>query len=356
MNNNIENNGEIPMEAKSPFGKRSLDIAAVIIAIAVGAAFALLVIKDFIGLNTFVFCLIAIAGVGYMLYKDDNLDVKNFIFSGGSFLVYASVFFRLEQEIYTALTFPTLLALLIITTIFSSKSGAKMGLATFLFRLFGPIARMDKIFIGLSVFRKNEKKQKHKYKQVLFGILISIGLLAIVIPLMMSAEAAFEKLLENIIEKINIEFEIQRFIGKTIAGTAVAMVFCGFLYTFTKGKMIGTFAKDKAVQKEDNHTMIITVLSIMGVVFLAFAIVQFNSLFISTEALVENTTFARTARDGYFQLVVLSVINFLLVLACTKMQRGSNKAGRIVIKILTTYFTVLNAYLLASSAYHFYIF
>ena len=146
-------------------------------------------------------------------------------------------------------------------------------------------------------------------------------------------------------------FKIDKFIGKAIAGAVIAILFCGFLYTFTKDKMVGTKEKDKTVPKGDNHTLIITVLSIMGLVFLVFAIVQFNSLFISKESIVENTTFAKTAREGYFQLVVLSVINFIMVLMCTQMQNGSNKISQNIIKVLTTYFTLLNVYLLASSAY-----
>ena len=347
MNNDIQNQIQKP----SPFGKRSLDVAAVTISIAVGLAFALLVIKDFIGINLFLFSAIAIAGVGYMLQKDDNLDIKNFMFFGGIFLVYASVFFRLEQEIYTFFTFPTLIFMLVITTIYSSKAGAKKGVITFLYRMFGPVARVDKIFVGLSSFNKSGKKQKSKYTQVLFGVLISLGLLVIVIPLMMSAEAAFSQFVENIVDKIQIDFEFEKFIWKSIAGAVIAILFCGFLYTFTKDKIIGTKEKEKASDGKDNHALLITVLSIMGFVFLVFAIVQFNSLFISKEAIVENTTFAETARNGYFQLVVLSIINFLMVLMCTKMQKGHNKVSKNIIKVLTTYFTLLNVYLLVSSAY-----
>ena len=177
-------------------------MTAVIISIIVGTAFALLAIKNFIGINMFLFSLIAIAGVGYTLYKDENLDVKNFAFFGGSFLIYASVFFRLEQEIYTVLTFPILLFLLVITTLFSSKEGAKKGIVTFLYRLFGPIARVDKIFVGLSSLKKDGKKSSKEFRQILFGLLISLGLLVIVIPLMVSAEAAFKQFLDTIAQKI----------------------------------------------------------------------------------------------------------------------------------------------------------
>lgn len=356
MNSNIANNSNEDNTLKqtqgvSSFGKRGLDVSAVIISIAVGLAFSLLVLKDFIGINLFLFSAIAIAGVGYMLYKDDNLDVKNFVYFAGVFLIYASVFFRLEQEAFTVLTFPILIFLLGITTIFSSKSCAQKGLITYLYRQFGPVARVDKIFLVLASLKKGEKKNERKHTQVLLGVLISVGLLIIVIPLMMSAEAAFGEFLENIIDKINLNIELDTFVAKTIAGGIIAMVFCGFLYTFTKDKMIGTKDKEKTVEKQDNHTLIITVLSIMGFVFLVFALVQFNSLFVSKEAIVKNTTFAHAARQGYFQLVVLSVINFVMVLACTRMQRGSNKVTRNIIKAMTTYFTVLNVYLLVSSAY-----
>ena len=351
MDSNLENNIQIQTEEKSPYGSRGLDIGAVIISIIIGFAFALLVIKDYVGINMFLFSLMAILGVGYMLHKDDNLDVKNFAFFGGAFLIYASVFFRLEQEVYTVLAFPTLLALLIVTTMFSSKKTAKLGIATFLYRMFGPIARVDKIFVGLSSLKQGDKPKKQKSLQVLWGVLISAGLLIIVIPLMMSAEAAFESFIENIVENIELNFDVQKFFWKTVAGIAIAVIFGGFLWTFTKDKMNGSKDKKKIADGKDNHAMIITVLSVMGLVFLLFSIIQFNSLFVSKESIIENSTFAEAARDGYFQLVVLSIINFVMVLFCTGMECGSNKVTRNIIKGLTTYFTVLNVYLLASSAY-----
>ena len=348
MENNISTEKK---DEKIIFGSKGLDLWAVTISIIVGAAFSLLVIKNYIGINLFLFSLLAIAGVGYVLYKDDNLDVKNYAYFGGAFLIYASVFFRLNQEIYTVLTFPVLISLLVITTMFSTKNGSKEGMSTFFYRLFGPIGRIDKIFAALSRFRKTDGVKDKKYKQVLYGVLISLGLLIIVIPLMISAEAAFADFLENIFDKIHFDFDIGKFVWKVIAGTAIAMVFGGFLYTFTKDKMIGQVSAKEKEEGRDNTSVIITVLAIMGFVFLVFAIVQFSSLFISKEAIVANTTFAKTAREGYFQLVVLSVINFIMVLVSIAAQKGENKKSKNIIRILTTYFTLLNVYLLISSGY-----
>ncbi len=350
MDINIENEVNIKSENKNTFGSKGLDLAAVILSIVVGLAFPLLVIKDFVGINLFLFSFMAIIAVGYILYRDDNIDIKNFIFFAAAFLIYASVFFRSTQEIYIILTFPALVVMLVLTTMFSTKKGAKKGILTYLYRQFGPIARADKIFNAFSSI-SNKQKGKKKRIQIALGVLISIGLLIIVIPLMVSAEAAFAALVDQIIEKIQLKFDLQKFFWKTIAGIAIAVIFCGFLYTFTKDKETGTKKKIKNTNGHDNHTMIITVLSIMGLIFLVFAIVQFNSLFISRESIIRNTTFAEIARQGYFQLVILSVINFVMVLLCTGMQKGSNKITKKIIVILTTYFVLLNVYLLVSSAY-----
>lgn len=351
MDNNTEKNIANEKMKTNIFGSKSMDIAAVLIAAAVGFAFSILVMKEYIGINLFLFSALAIAGVGYMLYKDDNLDIKNFAFFAGAFLVFASVFFRFKNEVFTFFAFPILISMLVLTTMYSSKKGAKKGMITYLFRQFGLVARVDKIFTSLSSFKKEGKQKNKKANQVLIGALISVGLLLVVIPLMMGAEAAFEQFIDKIIENIRIDFDFETFIGKSVAGVVIAILFCGFLYTFTKDKMIGNKESEKTNVNKDNHTIIITVLSIMGFVFLVFALIQFNSLFISKETIVENTTFAETARNGYFQLVVLSVINFVMVLMFTKMQSGTSKTAKNVIKILTTYFTVLNVYLLVSSAY-----
>ena len=96
--------------------------------------------------------------------------------------------------------------------------------------------------------------------------------------------------------------------------------------------MTGSKKPESDSASQDNHLFIITVLSIVGAVFLLFAIVQFNSLFASRETVAASSTFAQTAREGYFQLVVLSVINFIMVLVFNRMQKGSSKAS-----VITSY-------------------
>ncbi|MBN2879517.1 MAG: DUF4173 domain-containing protein [Clostridia bacterium] len=351
MENKIENNLEAKAGRAPVFGSRSLDLSAVIISIIVGAAFSLLVIKEYIGINLFLFSLIAISGIGYILYKDDNLDIKNFVFFGGAFIVYASYFLRLRHGVFNGLTIVILVGLLVITSMFSSKRSAEKGVLTYLYRQFGPVARIDKIFAGFAALKKSDNQKAHKSLQIILGVLISIVLLIIVIPLMMSAEAAFESFIQNVVDKIKIDFDLTTFFWKIIAGGAIAIIFCGFLFTFTRDKMIGSKKAEKAVDGKDNHALILTVLFIMGTVFLFFAVIQFGALFASRESIVEKSTFAQTAREGYFQLVVLSIINFIMVLVFNRAQRGSNKLTGKIIKYMTTYFTLLNVYLLASSAY-----
>jgi len=351
MENKTENNTEAKAVRVPVFGSRSLDVSAVIVSVIVGATFSLLVIKDFIGINLFLFSCIAIAGMGYILYKDDNLDIKNFTFFGGAFIIYASYFLRLRHAVFNGLTIMILVGLLVITSMFSSKRSAEKGFLTYLYRQFGPVARIDKIFAGFAALKKNGKEKSRKSTQIILGVLISAVLLIIVIPLMMSAEAAFESFIQNIVDTIKIDFDFETFFWKIIAGCAIAIIFCGFLFTFTKDKMIGTKKGEKAIDGKDNHAFILTVLFIMGAVFLLFAVVQFGALFVSRESIVENSTFARTAREGYFQLVVLSIINFVMVLVFNRAQSGSNMVTGKIIKYMTTYFTLLNVYLLISSAY-----
>jgi hypothetical protein len=209
------------------------------------------------------------------------------------------------------------------------------------------VGLVDKIVIAIGSLKNKESTSKRHGLQVLIGAGITIVLLCVIIPLMISADEMFRVTLNDIFG----DFKPMTFILKSILSVFLAMVFFGFIYIITTKRRN---AKEISEKKERSSfpAVILTIIITLAVVFSFFAIVQFNYLFVGARSnLPANFDPAEYARNGYFQLVVLSVISFFIILISVRFSKNSSNNAMRAVRIILSYFNVLNIYILASAAY-----
>lgn len=176
---------------------------------------------------------------------------------------------------------------------------------------------------------------------------ITAVLLAIILPLMLSADEMFKVKLTDMFG--NSDFGT--LILKAILSAFIAMLFFGFIYLITAHRH-KQMPKSKAADLPSVTTVILTIIIALAVVFTFFAVVQFSYLFGGVASdLPDNFSYAQYARDGYFQLVVLSILNFVIILSCIFFSNKGSAGAKRAIKIILAYFNLLNIYLLVSAAY-----
>ncbi len=345
----LKQNESIAKNMVGYFAERKNRAFAVIAAIVFGVIFTVLVTEHRIGINYFLVVLLAVAVFGYIMNKDGSISSGRYAFWSAILLMYASVFFRLQNEVYTAVTILFMPILLVILTIFSAKSKPKYLIANGIIRLVGSIAFVDKIFVAIKSLMGNEEgKSKKQLAKILIGVGISLVLLLMIVPLMFSADAAFESF---IVDFINLT-EISKILWKSVLSAIIAVLFFGFLYIITVKKN----APEKPVlshdRKYDADTVLITVLSVVGAIYTLFAAVQFTYLFGGLKSgLPDGVSITEYARSGYFEQVFMTVINLALIgisILLTEKSLGKTKTA---INIMLVYFIAINFYLLISSAY-----
>jgi ABC-type multidrug transport system fused ATPase/permease subunit len=83
-------------------------------------------------------------------------------------------------------------------------------------------------------------------------------------------------------------------------------------------------------------TVLLTILSLLNIVYIIFAVIQFAYLFGgNTFILPSSFTYAEYARRGFFELIVVTVINFaILFFSITFVKKESRKASTIFTFIL----------------------
>lgn len=150
-----------------------------------------------------------------------------------------------------------------------------------------------------------EKKEKNNiFKAVCFTGIIAL----IVIGLLCSADNEFAKIFSTIFKDINI-FNVPELTGRIIIIIIAFFYFAGFFMNMLdKENGLKEFEKDEKAEKKESYTirMMITVLNL---VYLVFCFTQIKVLF--TE---QNIKYSEFARKGFFQLMIVSLINIAMIL------------------------------------------
>lgn len=208
------------------------------------------------------------------------------------------------------------------------------------------IAFIFRPFTDLSDFLKDRKllsgKPEGKGKYVFFGILIALPLLLVIIALLCSADAVFS----NMFEYLFSDFLTFLFEGN-IWGIAALFLFAFFASYCLLCRFSLRTIREEVTDKRTAEPMIgITFTGLISLVYLVFCFIQIVYLFGGLGTLPENYTYAKYAREGFFQLVFVCMINLALVLACNKRFRKNN-----ILKGLLIFISLCTYIMIASSTY-----
>jgi len=209
---------------------------------------------------------------------------------------------------------------------------------------FGSLSCIIRPFTDAHEFNKDKPKGKSKtFLYVTLGVLISIPLCLIVISLLADADVVFRQSVNRIMDLININ---------DAAGIAFRILF-GFVATY----MFLAYLCKKMIKEKKSDSKVfepviaITVTGILSVIYLLFSGIQVAYLFLGNLKLPEGYTYAQYAREGFFQLFGVSLINLVIVLVCISIFK-ENKA----LKVLLTIFTVCTYVMIASASMRMYMY
>lgn len=175
------------------------------------------------------------------------------------------------------------------------------------------------------------KEKKQTISAAIIGAVCAVPMLIIVILLLSSADAVFSRMMEKIYESIHLPDNVWDILW--IEVTFVISAFLAYLvpYVLQAGEV-----KVKGEKHGNNNPVIaITFTGMMGFVYLVFCLIQFMFLFTKTMSLPAGYTYAKYAREGFYQLLAVCLINIVMVSVCTRAFRKS--------RVLTAILTVIAA-------------
>ena len=174
------------------------------------------------------------------------------------------------------------------------------------------------------------------------GLLVAVPVMAVMIPLLMSADAAFEGLLDQLPE-----FEVEEALNTALFGAALGVIL------YTRGVALHHKAKSEMAPKPIKGVHPLTVNTILFavaavyLVYLASQLAYFVGGF--SGILPEDFTMAEYARRGFFEMSELAAINLgLMALAVGLVQKETKTP--LLTRLLCLFIGVITVFLVCTAS------
>ena len=207
-----------------------------------------------------------------------------------------------------------------------------------------PFEHMGAMFYALSHKDKGDGTgEKRKVGSVLIGLACAVPVLLIVVPLLMSADAAFE----NLLDRVSFDGDGEGYVT-LIFGVGVFMIL--FSRLFGAGLPREAQANGEKERKGLDTTLLITFLSVICVVYVAYLVSQLAYFFNAFAGLLpKEFTVAQYARRGFFEMSVVCLINlFLLMVALLGAQKKNGKEPGLI-RALALFLCIFSLVLIATA-------
>ena len=187
--------------------------------------------------------------------------------------------------------------------------------------------------------------KNHPIVRILIGVGIAIPLAFIIILLMVSADQVFATLISDFFAGYD-EPNLARVFGHIVVVFLASIFLAGYVYNARFMKHSEARFKPLGLDK----VVATTFLSVLNLVFLAFCYVQLAYLFMGGfNSLPGDIVFADYARQGFFQLLFITIINFTVIIFFLQVYRSHARTG--IIRLMLVMLTLFTGVLIASSFY-----
>lgn len=236
--------------------------------------------------------------------------------------------------------------LVLITSPVKMKWNNKFFLVLVFHRVFNGI-RYNAIFTNYfsKIIKQNSNEKSYDvWKKIILGVIISFPVLFVVLYLLISADAQFEKLLGQLPDLFTIRPE---YIFRLVVILLFTSVFFGFMQALFYKKVQLLQNEGIAKSLSMDGVIVLTVLILLDLVYVVFVAVQFKYFF--SGALEAGYTYAEYARRGFFELLFVTLINLSVTTAVIHLTKSSYGKMKKTIQIALTVLVLSSGVLLTSA-------
>lgn len=179
-----------------------------------------------------------------------------------------------------------------------------------------PLDGLESTVKSLFNFKKNNKYNKNVIS-IFLGALCALPILIVILPLLISSDAAFEGLIQNL-------FNFETLFGSIIIGLLLFIPLFTIVFSL-KHDNVKLKGKSKSNFKGLNVFALNSFLGIICFVYLIYFLSQ-TAYFINgfAKILPEGYSFAEYARRGFFEMSIICAINLAVIFITSVLSKKSN--------------------------------
>jgi len=278
-----------------------------------------------LGLGAFLSVVLSIAYLGYKFFRKNQLNRKWWMISSIA-LAMSLTFIIRDMLIFKLLTFMLLPGVFACYFIDFKRILPKELFANVFQGIFQPVSKIDDLTREAThyLFRGREG-----LKYIIMGILFAVIFLFVVLPLLISSDLVVKNMAVDVIRHIRVT-------DKMIFRIVFFFFFASYIYAQSRMTLIIRTGKERvqnindSVESQGMYTVRITFLSVVNLVYGFYVYVQIRYLFMHAGTLPGGVTYADYAREGFFQLLVVALINIIAVLLLEAFNKGKKQKQKIL--------------------------
>lgn len=228
----------------------------------------------------------------------------------------------------------------------------------FFIRTFGNMIKPFSLMKRLLNSKKNESINS-TLKKVFIGLFAAIPILLVILSLLASADAVFEHYL-GVIPDIFQDLNIGELIPRGIAIFFAFTLSFGYIWSLSEQRADAEKKVDAQAAKNyrvGDPVIIITILSLVDIIYVLFSAIQFSYLFGGmSSGLPAEFTYAEYARRGFFELVVVTLLNFAILLGSLSFTKKSSRKISVTLSVLNTLLVGCTLIVLLSAHFRMYMY
>ena len=184
--------------------------------------------------------------------------------------------------------------------------------------------------------------KRRKIGVVLVGATCALPLLLIIVPLLMSSDAAFSGLLEKL------AFDsIGEMIGSLILGLSAFVLIFGRLFS---APFMGRGQKEAAGSNGIAPAAICAFLAVIALVYVLYLFSQLAYFFNAFSGLLpKDFTVAEYARQGFFEMCAVCAINLLIIFLATLVCKKDKPMAPLSVRLISLFFCLFSLVLVATA-------
>lgn len=273
-------------------------------------------------------------------------------------LLLSLTFFIYSNQVLKILNYLIIPVLIImLSTLFTNLNKADWSDIRFIGdlvkRIAVPFRFIHMPFVTLFRMTESDSAKGNKNRivtKVLIGTLISIPILAAILLLLSSADIVFKNIFVNI--------PVVKIFKHFILIILISVYAICFLWSLLKAFGERNKSENKIVNNKIqwklflDPVILLTVLGLVNAVYTIFSFIQFAYLFGGKSfVLPSSLTYAEYARRGFAELVIVTVINFGILIFGITFVKKDNKKIFTTIKVFLTLLVIFTFILLVSAFY-----